>query len=292
MLHKLHGDESLRRIRLREKRKAKIANGITLFMMLFLTMVMFVNTIALAAQCLVPVDESADTGTDLSVKTKATAEYRRMPHINTVIQHVVQVEEVTDIDNSSYEVDDELEDEEIIETESLSSDEDEYVEDEVQEVVSINSRSSILSQYGWVQYDDAGNHNDMTDDLVVYTYDLCMQYNINPSLVFGMIMVESRGYTADTNSSSGAAGLGQFLASTGKLVYEDFLGYGAGTYDHSTTPHDPYIGVTMMVTYLDYLYRRHGDTMTVLESYSGNKTYAGTLKYYNNVVSWAGEDIE
>ena len=51
-------------------------------------------------------------------------------------------------------------------------------------------------------------------------------------------------------------------------------------------------GITMMITYLSYLYERHENTMTVLESYSGNRTYEGTLRYYNRVVSWTGKDIQ
>ena len=165
-------------------------------------------------------------------------------------------------------------------------------EEEAQEAAAAAYRSSIIDQYNWVQHDESGNANDMTDDLVIYTYELCNSYDIDPALVFGMIMVESRGFSDNRNGSSGAAGLGQFLSSTARIVYEDFLGNGRGSYDHNVTPYDPYTGVTMMVTYLNYLYNRHGDTMTVLESYSGNKTYSGTLGYYNKVVSWAGKDIK
>ena len=165
-------------------------------------------------------------------------------------------------------------------------------EQEAQEAAAVAYRSSILDQYNWVQHDESGNVNDMTDDLVIYTYELCDSYDIDPALVFGMIMVESRGFSDNRNGSSGAAGLGQFLSSTARIVYEDFLGNGRGSYDHNVTPYDPYTGVTMMVTYLNYLYNRHGDTMTVLESYSGNKTYSGTLGYYNKVVSWTGKDIK
>lgn len=283
---RLHGNESLKRRRMREQKQKEVLTMIASLVVIASMIGTFFQTMVWA-QTTSPVPAKNET---VKVDQKIDQSYFRS-HIETVPKSV-QVASNESYISSSIDPEDpyaamaEYEAEQEAEAARIRA------EEEAQEVAAAAYRSSILDQYGWVQHDDGGNPNDMTDDLVVYTYELCNDYGIDPALVFGMIMVESRGYTNNRNSSSGAAGLGQFLSSTARIVYEDFLGNGKGSYDHSVTPYDPYNGVTMMVTYLNYLYNRHGNTMTVLESYSGNKSYSGTLKYYNKVVSWAGKEID
>lgn len=280
MLRKLHGDESLRRIRLREARRKAIINRIASFIMVFFVLVAFLHSVVFAQS--IQTSKEAD---DTNISSDDILVHQS--HIEPVETYNVSIYEY-----SETESEDPYEYMNLIEEQEAEAEAQRLEDEKAKEAAALEYKSSILSKYGWVQQDESGNKNDMTDDLVIYTYELCNQYSINPALVFGMIMVESRGFANSKNKVSGAAGLGQFISSTGKTIYEDFLENGSGSYDHNVTPHDPYTGVTMMITYLNYLYQRHGDTMTVIESYSGNKTYAGTLKYYNNVVSWAGEDIK
>ena len=283
---RLHGNESLRRRRQREQKRREILNIVCSMIVVVAMVATFFQTMAWAQTVPQPKNETSKQQTTLDQKIDVS--YFRS-HIDTAPKTVVASNEdyVSPIDpEDPYAAMVEYEAEQEAEAARIKA------EEEAQEAAAVAYRSSILDQYNWVQHDESGNINDMTDDLVIYTYELCNSYDIDPALVFGMIMVESRGFSDNRNGSSGAAGLGQFLSSTARIVYEDFLGNGRGSYDHNVTPYDPYTGVTMMVTYLNYLYNRHGDTMTVLESYSGNKTYSGTLGYYNKVVSWAGKDIK
>ena len=283
---RLHGNESLRRRRQREQKRREIFNIVCSMIVVVAIVGTFFQTMVWAQTVPQPKNETSKQQTTLDQKIDVL--YFRS-HIDTAPKTVVASNEdyVSPIDpEDPYAAMVEYEAEQEAEAARIKA------EEEAQEAAAVAYRSSILDQYNWVQHDESGNVNDMTDDLVIYTYELCDSYDIDPALVFGMIMVESRGFSDNRNGSSGAAGLGQFLSSTARIVYEDFLGNGKGSYDHNVTPYDPYTGVTMMVTYLNYLYNRHGDTMTVLESYSGNKTYSGTLGYYNKVVSWAGKDIK
>lgn len=286
---RLHGNESLRRRRQREQKRRKILNIVCSMIVVVAIVGTFFQTMVWAQTVPQPKNETSKQETTLDQKIDVS---HFKSHIDIAPKTVV-------VSNEDYDSSIDLEDSEDpyiamakYEAEQEAEAARVKAEEEAQEAATAAYRSSILDQYNWVQHDEAGNVNDMTDDLVIYTYELCNSYEIDPALVFGMIMVESRGFTNNSNGSSGAAGLGQFLSSTARVVYEDFLGNGKGSYDHNVTPYDPYTGVTMMVTYLNYLYNRHGNTMTVLESYSGNKTYSGTLGYYNKVVSWAGKDIK
>ncbi len=281
---RLHGNESLRRRRQREQKRREIFNIVCSMIVVVAIVGTFFQTMVWAQTVPQPKNETSKQQTTLDQKIDVS--YFRS-HIDTAPKTVVASNEdyVSPIDpEDPYAA--------MVEYEAEQEAARIKAEQEAQEAAAVAYRSSILDQYNWVQHDESGNVNDMTDDLVIYTYELCDSYDIDPALVFGMIMVESRGFSDNRNGSSGAAGLGQFLSSTARIVYEDFLGNGRGSYDHNVTPYDPYTGVTMMVTYLNYLYNRHGDTMTVLESYSGNKTYSGTLGYYNKVVSWTGKDIK
>ena len=283
---RLHGNESLRRRRQREQKRREIFNIVCSMIVVVAIVGTFFQTMVWAQTVPQPKNETSKQQNTLDQKIDVS--YFRS-HIDTAPKTVVASNEdyVSPIDpEDPYAAMVEYEAEQEAEAARIKA------EEEAQEAAAVAYQSSILDQYNWVQHDESGNVNDMTDDLVIYTYELCNSYDIDPALVFGMIMVESRGFSDNRNGSSGAAGLGQFLSSTARIVYEDFLGNGRGSYDHNVTPYDPYTGVTMMVTYLNYLYNRHGDTMTVLESYSGNKTYSGTLGYYNKVVSWAGKDIK
>lgn len=281
----LHGNESLKRKEMRRKRQKQIFDICMAILLIAVALISYIHTFIWAAELHIPATETETVSEP--VKEPIILDKSPKPEPTYIVDEVTgETIKAPYVDSEDpYEAMDQLR----IEQEEIEA--QRRAEEEAKETAAAAYRASILDKYGWVQHDESGVANDMTDELVIYTYELCNEYNIDPGLVFGMIMVESRGFTGDYNTSSGAAGLGQFLASTAKLVYEDFLGNGRGSYDHSVTPYNPYTGVTMMVTYLNYLYSRHGNTMTVLESYSGNSTYAGTLRYYNKVVSWCGRDI-
>ena len=149
-------------------------------------------------------------------------------------------------------------------------------------------RISVYEKYEYALYDTEGNRNDITYDQLVLGEQLMLEKGYDPGLLFGSIMVESEGHQDAYNSSSGATGYGQFLTDTGKYVYEELLGNGAGTYDHNTTPKDGTTNIKMMVAYYDYLYKFYkGDTIGVIKSYSGGSS-SHALYYYNKVCNYVG----
>lgn len=271
----LRRDESQRRIQAREVKKKQTINDISVFLAVAIVFITMFHTVVWAG-IINGSGQPTIKKQEVTLSNEVTVQYDQSYFTDPIEEDIDIAEERTSIMQEFLPTDIDLE----------------YQRIEEEKAREEERKRSILNQYEWVQHDESGTTNSMTDDLVLYAYNLATENNIDPALIFGMIMVESRGFTSCRNSSSGAAGLGQFMAGTGKLVYEDFLGNGKGSYDHNSTPYDPYTGITMMITYLNYLYTRHGNTMTVLESYSGNKTYEGTLRYYNRVVSWTGIDIQ
>lgn len=129
---------------------------------------------------------------------------------------------------------------------------------------------------------EAPENGGVTLDLIKFTDDLCAEKNVNPHLVWAIVDVESDYNTTAASSKSTARGLGQFLASTGKIFYEDSRFMNRGTYSHDYA-YDPYINIEMMIWYLEYLSDSYGaDLLTMLQFYSGD---TGGKSYYNKVVA-------
>lgn len=161
------------------------------------------------------------------------------------------------------------------------------IESEQSRLNDVSEQTSLLDSYDYVLYDLVGNRNDMTLELVQLGVEKCNEKNINPDLLFGIIMVESQGYASVTNSSSGAAGLGQFMPTTGKYIANTYLNI---DYDHSTTPYDSSTNISMIVEYLAYLSEKYnGDIISMIKEYSGgdlNFAYS----YYAKVCSVVGKE--
>lgn len=148
---------------------------------------------------------------------------------------------------------------------------------------------SLYKKY-WYVLQKAPDNGTWSMDLIEHIDNICKENDINPHLVFGIINVESN-YRVDVVSSAGARGMCQFMPRTGRWIYEEKLGHGAGTYDHSMCS-DPYINSEMCVAYLVYLINGHdGNMQKVLANYNGS---TGTA-YYNlvkNAMSAVGQNVE
>lgn len=153
-----------------------------------------------------------------------------------------------------------------------------------------SQNQQIISRYNFVLKDTENEKTDMTNDLILYGYKLMKKKGLDPSLLFGIIMVESEGHKGLKNPDSGAAGLGQFIEDTGVFVYEKLMG--KSNYDHSYTPYIPKTNIEMIVVYLDYLYNKYqGSTLDVLKQYCGGDE-AFTYNYYLKVANWVGYCIK
>lgn len=148
----------------------------------------------------------------------------------------------------------------------------------------------LLDTYKYCLKDTAGKQNDITVELLDLGERLMKDKGLDPNLLFGIIMVESEGHADATNKYSGAAGLGQFIPSTGKWIYEDKMG-GSG-YNHAVTPHDPEINIRMMVTYLGILKTKYSNnTLRMLQEYCGGDADY-TYRYYTKVCRAVGYCID
>ncbi len=133
-----------------------------------------------------------------------------------------------------------------------------------------------ISQYSYIQ------KNDMTDELIMYGHTLMTNKGLDPNVLFAIIEIESKGISDAYNTQSGASGLGQFIPSSGRVVYEDMLQL--GQYDHIRHSQNPRTNILMMATYLEYLYDTCGNnTSAVLQSYSGGADW-----YYTRVTDIIG----
>ena len=152
------------------------------------------------------------------------------------------------------------------------------------------SYDQVIDQYDYVMYDSTGSRNDMTEDLVYYGYDLATRFGFNPDLLFGIIMVESEGHANAYNSSTGATGLGQIISTTGSYICKTMMNC---DYDHSYSPYVPEINMSIIATYLEYLYKKYdGSTMDVIKEYSGSGSYDQAFSYYMRVCNACGYCID
>lgn len=158
---------------------------------------------------------------------------------------------------------------------------------EAQEQVAIQTalmeeEQRLLNTYHYALYDTGGRRTDLTADLLRFNEEQCRVWNLNPHFVLGVIMTESEGHANAKNPSSTASGLGQTLRGTGKSVWEDILGHGKGSYNHSMA-FDPYVSIEMTTAYLGALVRQKGSLHRAIQNYRGKtnvKGYEGKINSY------------
>lgn len=159
------------------------------------------------------------------------------------------------------------------------------IEQKQKEITDRQADEAYLSKYNYALYDTEGKKNDISLDLLKLGETMMVSNGLDPNLLFGIIMVESEGHANVTNSYSGAAGLGQFMPSTGEYICAKYMNM---SYDHSTTPYDPESNIQMIANYLSYLYNKYdGSTMNVLKEYCGGDEEF-TRGYYNKICNVVG----
>ena len=143
----------------------------------------------------------------------------------------------------------------------------------------LKEREELYDKYSYaIMYD--GKRTELTYDQLKYGEKLMKEKGLNPDLLFSIGMLESKYTEKCTNSASTARGFHQILVGTGKFLWEDILGNGKGTYDHSYA-FDGYKNIEMCVAYLDYLNKtRDGNIVQMMKGYSG-RDLKGTYSYMN-----------
>lgn len=144
----------------------------------------------------------------------------------------------------------------------------------------LSSREELFDKYEYViKYN--GKRTDVTYDQIKTAEDMMLEKGYDPNILFSIIMVESKGVENRESSRSTATGYGQFLSATGKYTYEQLMGNGTGTYNHSMAKNGD-INIQMTYTYLDYLFTKtNKDLFKSIKSYSG-----GDNEFTSKYISW------
>lgn len=120
----------------------------------------------------------------------------------------------------------------------------------------INGIENLETKYAPYLY-YYGQRNDLNASLLYTLETECSKYGLDPYVMLGVIMTESGGNANTKSSASTATGMCQILRGTGKYIYEDLMGHGKGTYNHSMA-YNPDLNIRMGITYLGTLNQRYG----------------------------------
>jgi hypothetical protein len=159
-----------------------------------------------------------------------------------------------------------------------------------EEEVEVPDNSYLLDKYSYALYDSVGNRNDITADLLETLEESCAEWNVEPDLMLGVIMTESEGHANAKSSKSTATGFCQILKGTGKYVYEDILGNGKGTYNHSMA-YNPELNIQMGVALMGTLQRQKGSVYRALQGYRGKSDISGYVKSINSHIGKVGLSV-
>lgn len=153
----------------------------------------------------------------------------------------------------------------------------------VDELNEFRLRSELYDKYSYAIFDETNQRTMLTYEEIKYGEQLMQEKGYDPDLLFGTIMVESRGNPDVVNNSSGATGYGQFLYSTAEYVWTDIMGN--SSFDPEIMK-DGKTNIQMMVEYYDHLYQIQGNTFGVIKQYSGNSTDRGASIYLSMINSF------
>lgn len=98
-----------------------------------------------------------------------------------------------------------------------------------------------LKEYSYI-FKSLPSNSDLTVDHLIYSLEMCKEWNVNPQLMWAIYDVESEFNTKCDSSKSTARGLGQVLESTAEEYWEVILHHGHGSYYHSMA-YDPYVNI-------------------------------------------------
>lgn len=142
---------------------------------------------------------------------------------------------------------------------------DSYKED----LSTFTERAELYDKYEETIYFN-NERTDITYDQLKTGVDIMQQNNIDPALLFAIIMTESHGIEDAKNPTSTATGYGQILESTGKSVYEKYMGNGKGSFDTSMLV-DGDKNVEITAYYIDYCIKNNSDIYKALLAYRGTE---------------------
>lgn len=128
--------------------------------------------------------------------------------------------------------------------------------------------------------------NGLSSDLVLYMDEQCQKWDINPHLMWAIVETESRyNPNVDNTQGSSARGLGQIVINTARNMYENVLGHGTGSYNH-TMAYDPYVNIQMICALMGTGLQDGNSLENAVNRYTGG--VSGYLAHLQSVASSHG----
>lgn len=136
------------------------------------------------------------------------------------------------------------------------------------ELVSLREREELYDKYEYA-LNYHGSRTDITFEQLKTGVDIMESNNIDPDLLFAIIMTESHGTEKAKNAASTATGYGQVLYGTGRSVYERYMGNGTGTFENAMLL-DGMTNIQITANYLDLLVKDSSSIHEALVKYRGS----------------------
>jgi len=134
------------------------------------------------------------------------------------------------------------------------------------ELDTFRNRAELYDKYEYVLFYD-GKRTDMTYNLVSYGETIMKKENIDPNMLFGLVMVESRGVQKAQNSTSTARGFCQLINTTAKSLYENELNKGSYRHDYAFNGYiNLELGAKLIASNME---QYKGNTYTTIQRYRG-----------------------
>lgn len=151
--------------------------------------------------------------------------------------------------------------------------------------VQIQELEEARANYNYVLAKSDGNRTDMSMDELKFGIEQMEKRNIDPHLLYGVVMVESNAKRNTTNNKSTARGYGQFLKGTARWVYEVKLNKGKNTYNHAMA-FDGKTNLEMGAEYISYLMEKNnGSIMKTCLDYNGRELGEAYYHRVNDIIA-------
>ena len=134
-------------------------------------------------------------------------------------------------------------------------------------LMALQEREELFDKYEYaILYN--GERTDIQYDQLKTGIDIMVENDIDPNILFAIIMTESQGQEDAQNATSTASGYGQILASTGKSVYEKYMDNEPGSFSRDMLL-DGETNITIAATYLAQLIDTSSSLSEALYRYRG-----------------------
>jgi len=156
------------------------------------------------------------------------------------------------------------------------------------ELDDLKNRKELYDKYEYVLFDN-GKRTDMKYSMVAYGEEIMKKENIDPNMLFGLVMVESRGIEKAQNPTSSARGFCQLIDTTAKSLYEKVLNKGPYTHDYAF---NGYINLELGAKLIARNMRRYeGNTYTTIQLYRGVNDVRSYYASVDKFVSRGGTSL-